>query len=61
MRLQFVTIGQNLKRPRGGLSFARKKHRREIKTLALARVIRFFAKTWTAEKGGGGPGARLPQ
>ena len=33
MRLQFVTIGQNLNWPRGRLSLARKK-----KYLALARV-----------------------
>ena len=40
MRLKFVTIGQNLKWPRGRLSLARKKkHRREFMTLALARVI----------------------
>ena len=40
MRLQFVTIGQNLNWPRGRLSLARKKkHRREFMTLALARVI----------------------
>ena len=35
MRLQFVTIGQNLNWP----SLARKKIRREFMTLALARVI----------------------
>ena len=40
MRLQFVTIGQNLNWPRGRLSLARKKkHGREFMTLALARVI----------------------
>ena len=39
MRLQFVTIGQNLNWPRGRLSLARKKkQRREFMTLALARV-----------------------
>ena len=38
MRLQFVTIGQNLNWPRGRLSLARKKIRREFMTLALARV-----------------------
>ena len=43
MRLQFVTIGQNLNWPRGRLSLARKKkHRREFMTLALARVNRLL-------------------
>ena len=41
MRLQFITIGQNLNWLRGRLSLARKKkHRREFMTLALARVIK---------------------
>ena len=41
MRLQFVTIGQNLNWPRGRLSLPRKKkHRREFMTLALERVKR---------------------
>ena len=40
MRLQFVTIGQNLKWPRGRQSLARKKTRREFMTLVLARVIK---------------------
>ena len=40
MRLKFVTIGQNVKWPRGRLSLARKKKtRREFMTLALPRVI----------------------
>ena len=39
MRLQFLTIGQNLNWPRGRLSLAQKKHQREFMTLALARVI----------------------
>ena len=40
MRLQFVTIGQNLNWMRGRLSLARKKkQRREFMTLALARVM----------------------
>ena len=38
MRLQFVTIGQNLKRPRGR-GLARKKGTKGIMTLALPRVI----------------------
>ena len=38
MHLKCVTIGQNLKWPRGRLSLARKKTRSEFMTLALARV-----------------------
>ena len=38
MRLQFVTIGQNVNWPRGRLSLARKKkHRREFMTLARVK------------------------
>ena len=43
MRLQFVTIGQNLKWPRGRLSLARKKIRREFMTLAFTRITRHLA------------------
>ena len=45
MRLKFVTIGQNLRWPRGRLSLARKKKKREFITLALARVKRYLLRT----------------
>ena len=51
MRLQFITIGQNLNWPRGRLSLARKKkHRREFLTLALARVTISIVTVWQAIK-----------
>ena len=37
---RLATIGQNVEWPRGRLSLARKKPRREFMTLALARVIK---------------------